>query len=207
MATDGLHKYGMAALFGISLIACAQMPSSPGALTKEESDMSTEERSEVLPQSKFGAEAALLKLLELIRGSKSIEDFTPEKLSNVMGLQMNFDGPDRFGAAETLTQDWSYGFHVDRTGMDGPVFSFSFKPRGNGKRPPATAICQLDFNNFALQMERMDFSQEAIYGEHGRLIEHQFYRPGFYIEVITEGEAGDPVEKIAHKCVMIVIIK
>lgn len=169
--------------------------------------MSTEERSEVLPQSKFGAEAAMLKLLELIRGSKSIDDFTPEKLSNVMGLQMNFDGPDRFGAAETLTQDWSYGFYVDRTGMDGPVFIFSFKPRGSRKDPPATAICQLDFNSFARELERMDFSQEAIYGEHGRLIEHRFYRPGFYIEVITQGEASDPVEKITHACVTIVVIK
>jgi hypothetical protein len=196
-----------AALFGASLIACAQMPSSPGAPIKEESDMSTEERNEVLPQSKFGAEAALLKLLELIRGSKSIEDFTSERVSEVMGLQMNFDGPDRFGAGETLTQDWTYGFYVDRTGMDGPVFIFSFKPRGSRKDPPATAICQLDFDRFAREMEGMGFSQETIYGEHGRLINHRFYRPGFYIEVITEGEASDPVEKITHACVTIVVIK
>jgi hypothetical protein len=228
MARDGLHKYGTAkkenephmrtlmrviaaaslpvALFGTSLIACAQMPSSPAALTREESGMSTEEREEVLPQSKFGAEAALLKLLELIRGSKSIEDFTPERVSKVMGLQMHFDG-DRFGAAEGLTPDWSYGFYVNRAGLDGPLFLFSFDPRGSNKNPPANAICQFDFDSFAREMQGIGFSHETIYGEHGRLISHRFDRVGFYIQVATEGEAGDPVEKITHECVRTIVIR
>lgn len=191
---------------GASLCACTHVPSTPDT-TRKECEMATEDRGTPFAAPKLDAEAALSKVLELIRSSKGIDDFTPERISEVTGLRMNFDGPDRFGAGEQLTSEWNYSFYVNRTGMDGSQFMFSFDPSTIGQSPPATAICGMDFDAFATALEQMGFKKETWYAEHGRILKYTFDSSHMYVSVATEGENDAPADKLAHQCIRTVTVK
>lgn len=195
----------LAALSAVSLSACTHAPASSDIPIKESTPMPTEERK-ATPQPKLDAEAALAKVLELIRGSKNIRDFTAERLTKVTGLPMNFDGT-RFGAGETLTPEWRYGFYVNPDAMNGPLFMFDFDPVDGNATPPATPICELDFDAFARELEGMGFEQEVRYGEHNRIVAYDFYRPGMWVSVGEEGEDNEPPEKLAHRCIRSITIR
>ncbi|GGA16686.1 hypothetical protein [Dyella nitratireducens] len=156
----------------------------------------------------LNAEQALTRLLTLIRSSKSLEDFTPQRLREAMGTAINHaaDRYERYGFGESITRQWSYGFGVDRSPNYGPRFEFSFNKNAPGASPPMTDICQIDFDQFKAELESMGFTSEPYYGEHGALINLSFTRPKLYIEVYPEGEANEPVEKINHRCVKMVLI-
>lgn len=162
-----------------------------------------------LANPKLNAEQALLRLLELIRSSHSIVDFTPERVSNVMGVTLNFahDGSDRYGFGEAVTSRWDHGFGVDRTSKSAPYFDFSFNERPPSSDPPMTDICQMDFDGFAKSLEAMGFARQTFYGSHGSLGWDQFERPGLLVEVHPRGEANEPSDKISHDCVQMVIIR
>ena len=154
------------------------------------------------------AEQGLLRLLELIRTSKGTQDFTPERLNEVMGVRIEYarDGADRYGAGEQLTEQWSYGFSVEKTAARGTRFEFSFNENPPGSSPPMTDICQIDFDRFTSELETMGFMRQHNYAEHGRLMSDWFDRPGMRVEVYPRGEANEPLEKISHNCVKTIFI-
>ena len=159
-------------------------------------------------QSKLSAEQILLRLLELIRESDSVEDFTPEHLSRTMGVEIEYarDGSGRYGFGESVTTEWTHGFEADMKTKSGARFSFSFDS-APGSSPPMTDICQVDFDRFTAELEAMGFTRQRYYGEHGRFIMDWFARPGgMRVEVYPRGEANEPVEKIRHRCVKMVLI-
>ena len=169
--------------------------------------MAAEDRGAPFAAPKPDAETALSKVLELIRSSKGIDDFTPERISEVTGLRMNFDGPDRFGAGEQLTDEWRYSIEMDKETANGSQFMFSFDPSIIGQLPPATAICGMDFDAFATALEQMGFKKETWYAEHGRILKYTFDSDHMYVSVRTEGEDDAPPEKLAHQCIRMVIVK
>ena len=169
--------------------------------------MAAEDRGAPFAAPKPDAKTALSKVLELIRSSKGIDDFTPERISEVTGLRMNFDGPDRFGAGERLTPEWNYSFYVNRAGLGGPQFMFSFDPSIIGQSPPATAICGMDFDAFATALEQIGFKKEIWYAEHGRILKYTFDSSHMYVSVGTEGEDDAPADKLAHQCIRTVTVK
>lgn len=191
---------------GASLCACAHISRAQDTPT-EESEMATEDQGTPAIAPKLDAETALSKVLELIRSSKGINDFTPDRISEVTGLRMNFDGPDRFGAGERLTPEWNYSFYVNRAGLGGPQFMFSFDPSIIGQSPPATAICGMDFNAFAKALEQMGFKKETWYAEHGRILKYTFDSSHMYVSVGTEGEDDAPPDRLAHQCIRTVTVK
>nr|WP_241148093.1 hypothetical protein [Xanthomonas axonopodis] len=81
-----------------------------------------------VPSGKPTAEDLLGQLLALIKGSQTISDFTPERLTSTMGQAVQFVKGDerRYRAFGLLTKDWSYGFGVDETKLDGRWFEFRF---------------------------------------------------------------------------------
>ncbi|WP_147653811.1 hypothetical protein [Vulcaniibacterium gelatinicum] len=121
------------------------------------------------------AEQALTRLLELIRTSRTLNDFTPERVSQVMGVEVEFarDGSGGFGFGERITPDWVQNF-----GMDGHrrFFEFSFDAVDPDASPDMTDICQFDFDRFSSELEAMGFSKKPYYAEHGRLLEYTFER-------------------------------
>jgi hypothetical protein len=196
----------LATLLGASMCACAHTPAGADTPIKENTTMPMEERSSTPPQPRHDAAAALSNVLELIRGSKSVRDFTAERLTAVTGLPMNFDGA-RFGAGETLTPEWRYGFYVNPDAMNGPLFMFYFDPVDSNATPPATLICKFDFDAFASELEGMGFEQEVRYGEHNRIVAYDFHRSGMWVSVGADGEDNEPAEKLAHRCIRSITIK
>lgn len=157
-------------------------------------------------RSRLSPEQALTRLLDLIRTTRSVQDFTPEKLEEAFGLQVWRDGPDKYGFGQQTTQHWAYGGDVHRRTLNGMQFGFSFSSLPPGSSQEMIEVCQLDFDQFRAALETMGFSATPDYGEHSRHLGYIFDRPGMRIKVGIRGEADNPLEKIAHDCVEIVTI-
>ena len=166
----------------------------------------TTDQNSTFIRPKLTAEQALTRLLELIRTTRTVKDFTPEKLTEVFGLEVWRDGLDKYGLGEQATRDWWYSGQVYDVPREGTKFRFDFYPVVPGSDPDMTEICQFDSDQFGAALEAMGFSKTPSYGEHGRRLGDIFDRPGMRIDVEVRGEANDPLEKIAHKCVEMVTI-
>ncbi len=162
-----------------------------------------------VPPNKPTAEGLLGQLLSLIKDSQTISDFTPQRLNSTMGQVVQFVKGDegRYRAFGRLTKDWSYGFGVDETKLDGRWFEFRFDRNVAGASPPMSEICRLDFDRFTQQLEQMGFARERNIVEDGRWMSDFFTRPGMRVEVFPRGEAAEPQALVAHKCVEWVYIR
>jgi hypothetical protein len=158
-------------------------------------------------QPKLTAEQVLTRLLELIRTTKSIEDFTPEHLSNVIGVEFKNISPGYYGFGEQITAAWFYGMELNEgssTGRSRFYFSFNSNPATS---PDMTSICQVDFDQFTTALEKMGFKRQRSFGEHGRFMSDLFDRHGMHIEVSPRGEAMEPIDRISHFCVKTILIQ
>jgi hypothetical protein len=214
----------MPILFVLSLAlgACAHTPAhrlSDQNSAHETSTMTTPASSGIAEQGgaplrpRLTAEQALTRLLELIHSSRHLDDFTPERLREVMGTEITYaeDGADRYGFGEQITADWSYGFGVDKSAPTGPHFLFDFNPVPPGTSPDMTDICQLDFEKFSAELESMGFIKTPSYGEHGRLMHYTFNRMKdgineMTIQVHLRGRASDSAVEVRHDCVKMLTI-
>lgn len=193
------------ATLGAATCACAQA-SETHATLKEEPAMSPEDPAAHIVPPKLDAETALSKVLELIRTSRGIDDFTPERISAVTGLKMIPDGPDGFGASERLDVDWFYYLAMDRKTVSGPQFIFEFRPEKPGKLPSAASICAMDFTEFSSEMERMGFAPRIHYGEHGMILSHEFDSDHMFVDVYTQVLAPQEPTGQVGECIRMVII-
>jgi hypothetical protein len=179
-------------------------------------------------QQKLTAEEALWRILELIRTSQSVADFTPALLERVMNVPVASRGKD-YGYGEKLTLQWGHGFDV--TSVNGrPRFDYQLTPSPPtppGERsPPLKGLCQVDFDHLTAELEAMGFSRTHHYddiaamdgariaaeaaarGQHfdpgpPPLHFDNFYRPKMGIDVYTEGESH---ENARHDCVKMLFI-
>ncbi len=151
------------------------------------------------------AEQSLLRLLDLIRDSKTVQDITTDRLQTTFGVPFTLES-GRSGFGERLTADWWSSIEFDPTHPRGPRVEFSFRPDQPSAYPPFTAICGIDFDRFAAELQAMGFSRETYRAEHNRIIHDLFQREGLAVTVYTRGEADSPPEKIAHACVRMVLI-
>jgi hypothetical protein len=204
-------------LSALALCACAHVSADSNQTSnsvKEKPVMTTTaaagdvDQGGTPPIPALTAEQGLLRLLELIRSSKGTQDFTPERLNEVMGVRVEYadDGADRYGTGGQLTEQWSYGFGVEKTAARGMRFEFSFNENVPGSSPPMTEICQIDFDRFTAELEAMGFTRQRSYGSHGSVMNDFFDRPGMRVSVYPRGEANEPPEKISHSCVQMVLI-
>ncbi|WP_024891801.1 hypothetical protein [Luteimonas huabeiensis] len=189
------------------LAACAHgaAPSSSTPIP-ESATMSPPEAAAPAAQPTLTAEQALTRLLELIRTTESVREFTPERLESGFGLPIWHGQGGQYGVGEQVTTDWCYSVEFYTVSNNGVRLRLMFYPVATGSFPDMTAICGLDFGSFSAALEDMGFSNEPSYGEHGRLMSHVFDRPGMRVEVFPRGEANETLEKIKHRCVNMVII-
>jgi hypothetical protein len=205
-----MSAHRLPALFAaLGLAACAHSPSpdspaSPGS-TKETSAMTSTATASQAFSPRLDAEQSLLRLLELIRGSKTIADITPERLHATFGVDFTVDS-GRSGFGERLTREWWSSLELDPSNPYGARFEFSFRPDQAGTYPPFSDICQVDFDRFAAELQKMGFSRETYRAEHNRVIHDLFQRDGLTVTVYTRGEADSPPEKITHACVQMVLV-
>lgn len=164
------------------------------------------EAAPVHPQLDAGQ--VLRRLLELIRSSKTIKDFTPDYLSKAMGVELVTYRPGYHAFGEQVAADWWYSLEMNDnvSPIIGPRLSFSFNAQA-GTSPDMTDICQVDFEQFASELESMGFSRERRYGSHGSMMNDLFIRSGMAIEVYPRGEANEPIDKISRLCVQMVLLR
>ncbi|MCC4595817.1 hypothetical protein NRY95_01415 [Xanthomonas campestris pv. phormiicola] len=169
---------------------------------------------------KLTAEQMLTRLLALIRTSKSVAEFTPQRLSEVMGVEVEYSekGVERYGFGEKVSPEWTHGFEVN-TGKPYPRLDFGFNPIVRGASPDMQDICRLDFDQFASQLEAMGFTRQHNFDSppqpppgqpslpNGRLLYDYFDRPGMHVEVYPEGErVWTPGAGSGRSCVKMVIV-
>ncbi|MDV2453543.1 hypothetical protein [Xanthomonas hortorum] len=198
-----------ALLATLALGACAHTGATPGTATVTKTSAMSSSSPAPVPPGKPTAEDLLGLLLALVKGSHTISDFTRERLSSAMGqvVQLVKNDKRRYRAFGPLSKEWSYGFGVDETKLDGRWFEFRFDRNVALASPTMTEICRLDFDHFTQQLERMGFTRERNIVEDGRWMSDFFTRPGMRIEVFPRGEAVEPQELVAHKCVEWVYIR
>lgn len=204
-ATAPIPTLSLLVALGASLCACAH-GSQTQETTKEEPEMATEDQGSTAAPPKLDAEAVLSRILELVRSSKGIGDFTAERISQVTGLKMTFTGSNRFGAGEQVDDEWRYSIEMDKETVNGPQFMFSFDPVVNGQSPPSTGICKLDLAKFSSEMERLGFTPQTNYGEHGMIVSHGFDSDHMFVSVTTQGAGTRPSDGLTRECIRMVII-
>lgn len=166
---------------------------------------SSAEQAEQSFSPRLDAEQSLLRLLDLIRDSRTIADVTPERLQATFGVPFA-ESSGRFGFAEQLSRDWWSSYELNPQRRLGAQFEFAFRPSRPGEYPAATAICAVDFERFAAELQKQGFSRETYRAEHNRVIHERFERPDLAVTVYTRGESDATPEKIIHSCVQMVHI-
>jgi hypothetical protein len=151
------------------------------------------------------AEALLERMLTLIRESSEIQDLTAARVRRAFEVDFVSD-EGRLGFGERLNRDWWSSIELDPDGPYGPSLELAFRPDRSGTYPPATDICGFDYARLSAELVAMGFEHETSYGEHGRIVHESFERAGLSLTVHTRGEADEPPAKIAHTCVLRVIV-
>lgn len=155
------------------------------------------------------AEDALTRMLALIQEIHGLDDLTPDYLQSKMGVPVTRAAadPKRYGASAPLTSEWGYSFGMDQTPTAGRWFEFTFIPAQAGASPSMTEICGIDFDTFTKKLENIGFVRQRNMVEDGRWMSDFYTRPGMRVEVFPRGEAAEPQELVAHKCVEWVYIR
>lgn len=181
---------------------------APTALSSTQESFSMPTSSHTASQSQNPtAEFLLLRLIDLIKQSKSVHDLTPDAVSAVMQQPVTFFTPDRFGYRGLLTADWRFTLDVKTVKSVTERLDLDFIDRTPNRSAPATEICQIDFDRFAAEMAKAGFSRTTINGEHGIVVYDRFDRPNLSIKVSTRGEAAEPPQKAQHSCVQLVTVQ
>lgn len=163
--------------------------------------------SESKTPTTFTAEQLLLRLLDLIRSTKSASELTVERVSAAMQQPALTFGPGHFGYGGRLTPEWGFGLEIKKAGSADARLDFEFINAAAESDIAATDICTVDFERFASELTAAGFTRETVWGEHGRVSYYSFERQDMSIAVDTRGEASFPPEKVTHECVRLVTVK
>lgn len=205
MGTKTIFQLLRIAIGATTLAACSAAPVALS--TNQESFSMSTSSNAAAPNEDPSAEFLLLRLIDLIKQSKSAKDFTPDRVAAVMQRPVTFFAPDHFGYGGKLTSEWSYAFEIRDINSQNPRLDLDFIDTSPSRSSAATAICQVDFARFASALEQGGFARTTIYGEHGIVVYDRFDRPDLSIKVSSIGEAVSPPEKARHSCVQLVTIQ
>lgn len=153
------------------------------------------------------ADQLLLRLIELVKSTTSTRELTEERVSQAMQAPVQRFGPDHFGYGGALTPEWGYGLEIKKAGAAGARLDLNFIDTTASGKAAATAICQVDFDQFASSLQAAGFKRETIRGEHGRVIYERFSRPQLSIKVDTMPEIPSALGDAMHACVRLVTVQ
>jgi hypothetical protein len=149
----------------------------------------------------------VVRLLELVRTSRNVADFTPDRLTEAFGVELQVSG-DAYGHGAKVSPDWFQNF--DYNGKY-KRFRLSFDPVRRGESPDIAQVCH-EFGNLTSELEGMGFQKQEKRGEHGRLVQYSFERlrdgvPEMRIEVTPEsGIEDDAASGGSRACVRSIYI-
>lgn len=214
---SGSHPLALASL---ALCACAHAPAQypsaqesaeQGAITTT-SVSSRANGPNALPlHPKLVPEQALAGLLELIRTSRGLSDFTSQRVSQAMGVDMDSSArnPDDYSFYMPVTSEWLQGLDYSKKYRR---LRFSFDPIHPGTSPDLTSVCKLEFDKFSSELRINGFTQSENRGEHGRLLSYAFERMNdgrseMRVEIAAEGErAGNNGAETGRVCIRTIYI-
>ena len=153
----------------------------------------------------LSAEEISLRVLKLIDSIKSKQDFSVEHIYSVIGIRLLPDSvqPKYSGFTQVITTEWWYGFTLNSDPKDKKlIFSFD-TAAGVAEDVAATPVCAFDFDHYVNALKTMGFEGSIVYGEHGRILNWDFYRNGINVQVSYRGES---FEKAKHNCVSAIVI-
>lgn len=102
----------------------------------------------------------LTRVLELMKTSTSVKDFTPERLNEVFKVPFSFDKYGEYQFHETITKNWFYVLEISKDGH----FRLSFNPKNSLlKRPDMTEICEMDADEFVEKAVSAGFTAHPAY--------------------------------------------
>lgn len=210
-------------LAAVNFAGCASISTPPSFHAKEVPAMTAPTIPSLTPElsvaPELRAEQLLRRLLDLIRNSKSIREFTPEYLSRTMGVDFVTYEPGYHAFGEELTSKWGYGMEMrnDITTARIKQFDFSFNS-GPGMPPSMSSLCEFDFDQFTAELEAMGFTRSSSYDSppqpppgqpalpHGSWLYDYFDRPGMRVKVIPQWILVPTLKKGGRHCVKTVLI-
>lgn len=163
--------------------------------------------SQSIAPTALTAEQLLLRLLDLIKTTRSSDELTIERVSMAMQHPAQTFSPGHFGYGGKLTPEWSYWLEVKEAGSTGIRLDLDFIDTTPEQSAAATNICHIDFLRFSSELKAAGFVHETYYGEHGRIAYEQFKRNDLGIIVDNIGEASVPADKSMHTCVRHVTVQ
>ncbi|GAA0685587.1 hypothetical protein FHW84_001438 [Dyella sp. SG562] len=153
----------------------------------------------------LSASQALQRTLELIRGSKSVADITPESMQGAFGVPVKKVDSEEFGYGQRLPGNWAFSIMRQEVDGEGRV-DLNFDPLP-GTQAALKDICEPDFARFTAELESMGFARHSAHGEHNRWTYDAFERPGMRVEVYPEVEHADNGEPSGPTCVKMVLVR
>jgi len=190
----------------------ATVGSLPTAVVAHSAFTSDKETSAMTPgtepmQSSITAQQALQRLLDMLRQSKSIEDFTPEFIGHGMGVKVTVVDNETYGYGAKLSKDWGWGISRQNSRVTGPRIDFGFSSTP-ASGVPATEVCQFDYAKFTAELEAIGFARKPSYGKQGLIVQENFDRPDLHIEVVSQAEHPHTQDGVENRaCVKSVIIR
>jgi type IV secretion system protein VirD4 len=129
------------------------------------------------------AELLAQKLLKLVGGLKTKEEFTVDLVNQALGIEMKelHKIPGWFELEEGLDDKWRYRITFRTNPKRGSVrMSIGIAERNRGNPLPLTKVC-LEFERFAAELERLGYTRQpmraGLYGEPGIATgDWRFYR-------------------------------
>ena len=197
--------YFLSAMLVAGLTACASSTAQSSQSTvKERTPMTTTTPSNETATSsnainpQLTPEQMLTGVLELIKTSNSIKDFTPEKLKSTFGVdKLWVKDEGNYGFGERVNQNWGQSFSI----YNKESFTLDFLPVDEEANTDMTSLCVIDFEGFIKKMKDMGFSSEPYHAEHGRFISYRLSNGKLNVEVYPRGESNS---NAGHYCVQMI---
>ncbi|QGN34195.1 hypothetical protein [Microlunatus sp. Gsoil 973] len=165
------------------------------------------EPEQPLPQSELTAVQLLTRLLELIKNSDSVADFSFDQVQRALDVPIERYGPNKWGTQARLTRNWNYAIHALEDFPDGARVMVSFFEDESTTFGDMTEICQLDFDDFTGDLRSAGFMKQSFYGDHGIPLYDAYTRNHLRVEVSSRGEASRSSDKVLHQCIQAVLVR
>ena len=205
MSTKGILQFVYSAAGVAAVSVCS---AAPPVLSTTHESFHTPASSHTTAQADTPtAEFLLLRLIDLIKQSTSVQHLTPDRVSAVMQRPVTFFTPDRFGYRGSLTQHWRFTLDVRTVNSVSERLDLDFIDITPSRSATATGICQIDFNRLASEMANAGFARTTVNGEHGIVVYDRFDRPNLSIKVSTRNAAPTPLETTKQSCVQLLTIQ
>ena len=186
-----LKRFGYVSLFFTLFLAVTTTQAAPKKTVKQKGIEKTMKQEEDIPKPILGQRKMMEKLLEMIKTSNSIKDFTPERLGQVFGVPIE-KGSSGYGYGEQLTKDWRQGFAISEIETPRHMrFEIGVYPDSSAlfKNLDIGETCEMNYNEFINRVVELGFS-----GNLPRDLERISGRKNMYNEDSLIG--SDPIRSI-----------